>query len=89
MVWKVCEVTAAGPIENGSVYIALKGINETTGVVEFENWFRAFPSMQKEMLATALCALSTGKRVLAGLPDNLAPESVIERLYLRQWMPPP
>jgi hypothetical protein len=89
MAWRFnCEVTWAGPAENGGINIALKAIDDS-GAVEFERWFKAFPSMQKEMLATALCAMSTGKRVAAALPDSLQEDSVIERLYIRQWTPSP
>jgi hypothetical protein len=63
--------------------MALKAIDGS-----FERWFQAFPAMQKEMLATALCAMSTGMRVEAALPDSLQEYSVIERLYVRQWAPP-
>jgi hypothetical protein len=92
MAWRVCEVTRAGPIETGAVIIALRAVDENTGMPtdppEFERYFYAFPSMQKEMLATALSAMSTGMLVMAGLPDSLAEESVIERLYLRPRPPP-
>jgi hypothetical protein len=77
MAWKTCEVTWAGPTEQGSIYIALKATDGS-----FERWFQAFPGMQKEMLATALCALSCGLRVDAALPDNLQEYSVCERLYV-------
>jgi hypothetical protein len=84
MAWKTCEVTWAGPTETGGIFIALKATDGS-----FERWFQAFPGMQKEMLATALCAMSTGMRVEAALPDSLQEYGVIERLYVRQWTPPP
>jgi hypothetical protein len=80
MVWRTCEVTRAGPIETGAIFIALKAVDNLNP--PFWRWFQAFPGMHKEMLATALCAMSTGMRVEAGLPDSLQEESVIERLYL-------
>jgi hypothetical protein len=79
MAWKTCEVTWAGPIEQGTIFIALKAIDGS-----FERWFQAFPSMQNEMLATALSAMSSGMRVEAALPDNLQEYSQIERLYVRR-----
>ncbi|HVR57249.1 MAG TPA: hypothetical protein VMT72_10525 [Pseudolabrys sp.] len=51
----------------------------------FERWFQAHPSVQKEMLATALCSMSNGMRVDAALPDSFQPEDgVIERLYVHK-----
>jgi hypothetical protein len=79
MAWKTCEVQQAGPIENGTIQIALKA---TDGSFGSGRWFVAFPGMQKEMLATALCAISTGMPVDAALPDNLQEGSQIERLYI-------
>ncbi|MBR1279769.1 hypothetical protein [Bradyrhizobium sp. AUGA SZCCT0283] len=78
MAWKTCEVTWAGPIEQGTIFIALKA---TDGSLGWGRWFQAFPGMQKEMLATALCALSCNLLVDAALQDNLQEYSVCERLY--------
>jgi hypothetical protein len=79
MAWKRCDVEWAGPIEAGTIYIALKADDGSLGG---GRWFQAFPGMQKEMLATALCALSTGLRVEAALRDDLQEYSVCERLYI-------
>jgi hypothetical protein len=78
MPWVQCTVTMAGPAENGNIYIALKAVSGS-----FHNWFIAVSSMEKEMLAVALSAISGGKRVLASLTDT-APNSIIERLYIRE-----
>lgn len=80
MPWLDCEVTATGPREDGAVFIGLKAID---GSLDGGRWFKAFPGMQKEMLATALCAMGTGMLVRAGLSD-LTESSVIERLYILQ-----
>jgi hypothetical protein len=81
MAWKTCEVTWAGPTESGGIFIALKAID---GSFQSGRWFQAHPIVQKEMLATALCAMSNKMRVEAALPDNLQEYGVIERLYVRQ-----
>ena len=80
MAWKTCEVTWAGPIENGTIYLALKAIDGA-----FERWFQAHPAVQKEMLATALMSMSSGMRVEAALPDDFAELSKCERLYVRRY----
>jgi hypothetical protein len=81
MAWKTCEVEWAGPTEAGEIYIALKA---TDGSLGWGRWFQAFPGMQKEMLATALCSLSTGLPVDAALRDDLQEYSVCERLYIHR-----
>jgi hypothetical protein len=74
--WATCLVTQAGPAEDGTIFIALKDAGGT-----FNCWFSAVPAMKKEMLATALSAISTGKSVNAYVTDTVA-YSVINRLYL-------
>ena len=58
MPWVTCNVTKAGPAENGVIYIALRAANNS-----FHHWFRANASMEKEMLATALTSVSASKKV--------------------------
>jgi hypothetical protein len=77
MPWVECNVTRAGPAENGTVYIALRAKNNS-----FHNWFVAVPAMEREMLATALTAISTGNDVTTSLSAT-APYSTINRLYVR------
>lgn len=81
MAWRTCEVTWAGPTEQGLIFIALKA---TDGSFGGGRWFQAFPGMQKEMLATALCALSSNLLVDAALRDDLQEYSVCERLYVHR-----
>jgi hypothetical protein len=76
MPWVNCKVTRAGPAENGTIYIALRS---TTG--SFNNWFVAVPQMEKEMLATALAAMSGDKVVTTFLTSTTA-YSTINRLYI-------
>jgi len=78
MPWKTCEVTWAGPTEAGEIVIALRAIDNS-----FESWFKAHPTVQKEMLATALCSMSNGLAVEAGL-SSFQEYSLIERLYVRK-----
>jgi hypothetical protein len=76
MPWVDCKVTRAGPAENGTVYIALRAEDNS-----FHEWFVAVPAMEREMLATALTAISTGKLVSSSLSATTA-YSTINRLYV-------
>jgi hypothetical protein len=78
MPWVECQVTRAGPAENGVIYIALRANDNS-----FHNWFQANQSMEKEMLATALAALNMDAGVTAALTST-APYSEIERLYVHR-----
>lgn len=75
--WIVGTVRRAGPAENGTIYVALSDNDGAFG----STWFRAEPAVDKEMLATALTAISAGKNVTARLSD-VAAYSVLERLYV-------
>lgn len=77
MPWVECNVTRAGPAENGTIYIALKAKDNS-----FHRWFKAVPAMEREMLATALTAISTGNDVTTNLSSTQA-YSTINRLYVR------
>ncbi len=77
MAWAECNVTRAGPAENGTVYIALRAKDNS-----FHNWFVAVPAMEREMLATALTAISTGRDVTASVSATAA-YSTLNRLYVR------
>ena len=78
MPWFTCTVPKAGPAENGVIYIALRATDGS-----FYHWFQAVPNMEKEMLATALVAISGGKLVDCLLTDSVA-YSTINRLYVRE-----
>jgi hypothetical protein len=78
MPWVDCQVTRAGPAENGTIYIALKANDNS-----FHHWFQANQSMEKEMLATALAALSMDKGVTTLLTDTVQ-YSEIQRLYVNR-----
>ena len=79
MPWAVCEVTVAGPADDGVIYI---GLRDTAGSFP-SRWFKAIPAMQNEMLATALTALATGGQVSAHVAD-IAEYSALQRLYLHR-----
>lgn len=74
--WTDCEVTRAGPAENGAVYVALRAVDNS-----FHNWYVAVPQMEREILATALTAVNSGKLVNAHLTGE-AELSTINRLYI-------
>lgn len=76
MPWVRCTVERAGPAEDGNIYIALRATDNS-----FNNWYSAVPAMRKEMLATALTAISLVKEVDASITD-VAPYSMINRLYV-------
>ena len=76
--WLTCEVLRTGPAENGKIYIALSDVNGSFGF----RWFEAIDIWAKEMLATALTALTTGFHVTALLDEGAPEYSVISRLYV-------
>lgn len=56
--WFNCQVVMAGPAEDENIYIRLR---ERQGT--FERWYSAVPRIRREMLATALTAISLGLSV--------------------------
>ena len=77
MPWVECNVTRAGPAENGTIYIALRAKDNS-----FHDWFVAVPAMEREMLATALTAISGNRDVTTHLSATTG-YSTINRLYVR------
>jgi hypothetical protein len=75
--WYTCEITATGPAEDGVVYVRLRD----TGGVLSERWFKAVATMKREMLTTALAAMSSGRRVTANVAND-AEYSDLNRLYV-------
>ncbi len=75
--WFNCEVTMAGPGEDGSIYIHLRELNGA-----FDRWYTAVEAVRKEMLATALTAMSADRHVRAKLTTTDA-YGVINRLFVR------
>lgn len=61
MPWHSCEVVRTGPAEDGVVYVMLRDV----GGAFPARWFKAEDRIKREMLATALAAMSTGYRVEA------------------------
>jgi hypothetical protein len=76
--WFTCDVMWGGPIENGQVWILLREVGG-----QFQRWYHPVSIVQKEMLAVALTAMTTGFRVEAALStmDEWGP---IERMYIRR-----
>src|SRR4051794_18205505 len=72
-----CEVTRAGIADDGEVYIGLRDLDGSFT----SRWYKAAPNCRKEMLATALAALSTGIKVDTNL-DSSAEYSVVHHLYV-------
>jgi hypothetical protein len=67
----ICSVLKAGPIvESDILYIPIQLKEKTTNYFAGQNlWFNADPSAQREMLATALAAMTSGLRVYVTLDD--------------------
>jgi hypothetical protein len=74
--WFTCDVTMAGPTEDGSIWIRLREVGG-----QWERWYSPVSIVRKEMFATALTAITTGFRVWAALSttDEWGP---IERMYI-------
>ena len=76
--WFTCDVMWGGPIENGQVWILLREVGG-----QFQRWYHPVSIVQKEMLAVALTAMTTGFRVEAAL-STMDEWSPIERMYIRR-----
>ena len=78
--WFTCDVRSAGPAEDGTIYISLKDVG---GAFPFQ-WYYAVSNERREMLATALAAITSGFRLTAHLVSKDA-YSQINRLYIRGY----
>jgi hypothetical protein len=56
--WFSCNVNMTGPGENGNIYVHLR---EVSG--RFDEWYVAAAAVKKEILATALTAISASLQV--------------------------
>jgi len=81
--WYTCVVTGAGPATDGTetadpvIYIQLTDVNNA-----FSNyWFYASENSRNEMLAVALAAMSTGKRVTAAADEPVSSNATYTRIY--------
>ena len=74
----LCTVDRVGPAEDGVVYIWL-----TDRGGSFSHWFVVLDAIKREMLATALAAISTGYRVEVFLAST-DPYGQINHLYLHR-----
>jgi hypothetical protein len=75
----VCQVVKAGAAANGKTYIWLR---EQSGA--FNTWFIAHPATAKEMLATALVAISMGLSVEVVLTATEM-NTVLLGIYVFSW----
>lgn len=76
--YKTCIVHAAGPKANGDILIQL---TDTDGQFS-EVWYKAYPDVKKEILATALSAIVTNRNVKAGIPILTSLNDTIHELYI-------
>ena len=77
MPWHRCDVRRTGAAENCVVYVMLRD----TGGAFLGRWFKAVDQMKREILATALAAMSTGRPVDALVPSTVE-YSDLNRLYI-------
>lgn len=80
----VCEIPRAGQGHDGAIIVGLKEVNGA-----FDIWSVAHPEYKKEILAIALMAISSNKRVVVTFPDTPnppAPWAIFTRLTVeRGW----
>jgi hypothetical protein len=77
-----CTVTATGAAEDGNIYIGLKfTVANPPPATTYERWYSAVASKRREMLATALTAITTQLPVLARLTTT-DEYGTINRLYI-------
>lgn len=74
--WFSCNVNMTGPAENGDIYVHLREVNG-----QFDRWYVANAAAKKEMLATALTAISASLKVSAYLASTNA-YGRLDRLYV-------
>jgi hypothetical protein len=74
--WFSCNVTMTGPGENGEIYVHLREANG-----HFDAWYVAASAVKKEMLATALTAISASLQVSCYLTTT-DPYGTINRLFV-------
>ena len=73
----VCTVEAAGPQDDGVIFIAL-----TSGPTFTWKWFLAPTNIEKQILVTALTALSSGSLVLVQADLNAGYYPLIKNFYM-------
>lgn len=78
IVYTTCNVHAAGPKANGDIMIQL---SDTDGQFS-EVWYKAYSDVKVEMLATALSAIVTHRKVKAGIPSSIFFDDTIHELYI-------
>jgi hypothetical protein len=78
--WFSCRVERAGAADDGRIYLSLTDLGVPP---KFGYWFYAIDAMKREMLATALTAISTGLAVEVAL-ESTDEYSQVNRMYLRR-----
>jgi len=74
--WFTCNVNMTGPAEDGTIYVHLREVNGA-----FDTWYKAAAAAKKEILATALTAISASLRVSAYITTKDA-YGTLNRLYV-------
>lgn len=73
----ICEIQHAGVEPGGRTQLGLK---DTAGA--FNDWFLSAPGLEREILATALVAISTNKRVQCQIADPVQTWASVIRFLL-------
>ncbi len=76
--WFTCRVSRVGPADDGKVYVWLAEVGG-----KFDHWFYALDSIKREILSTALTALSVGLLVDVAL-ESTDQYSQIGRFYAKR-----
>lgn len=74
----MCQVICAGPTVSGQAEIQLTA-NDGTFT---ERFFLNHPAVSREVLATALAAITANKAVFCEIPDEQTPYSEMTRILL-------
>ena len=78
--WFICTVSRAGVTEAGTMFIR---VTDTANNPAFTNrFFSVVKSVQKEMLAVAITAITTGVKVQLMVDPDAAGIPPINRIYL-------
>jgi hypothetical protein len=77
---ETCRVKRAGPSGDGKIYIELADVNDAK--FNGARFFCAMPGREREMLATALAAITSGYNVWVELDSNVE-YSNVTKIYLK------
>ena len=77
-----CQITHAGPTVSGQTEIKLKPTDPSGAFPE--NFFVSSPKVSREVLATALAAITSNRVVFCEIPNETTAYSVLTRILLAE-----